>query len=73
MANKIALEKTDSGHASMLSCRQEQVLKLIYGPFSKKLSNNGKDTLPKNNFAFVNINVMTHIGYYAKHQCAISK
>ena len=30
----------------------------MYGPFSKKLSNNGKDTLRKNNSDFVNINVM---------------
>ena len=31
---------------------------MIYGPFSKKLSNNGKDTLRKNNSDFVNLNVM---------------
>ena len=28
--NEIAFEKNDSGDASMISCRQEQVLKLIY-------------------------------------------
>ena len=29
-----------------------------YGPFKKKMSNNGKDTLRKNHFDFVNLNVM---------------
>ena len=31
---------------------------LLYGPFSKKLSNNGKDILRKNNSDFVDLNVM---------------
>ena len=30
----------------------------INGPFSKKLSNNGKDILRKNNSDFANLNVM---------------
>ena len=39
----------------------------VNGPFSKKLSNNGKDTLRKNNSDFVNLNVM-----YAYRICQAS-
>ena len=34
------------------------VFQLIYGPFSKKLSKNGRDTLTKNISDSVNLNVM---------------
>ena len=46
---------------------------LAYGPFSKKLRNNGEDILKKIFLILLIKMLYMYIGNYVKHQCATAK